>query len=86
MNERDFAVPSDPLSADRQLSAATGSSNSHQPARKGKTMVILIVGIDLAKYVRAARRRGDLRGRDAVEMTLSTQVRIGSAPVQLSRQ
>ncbi len=45
-NERDFPVPNQ-----RQLSAKIGSAISHQLARKGKSMTIVAVGIDLAKNV-----------------------------------
>ena len=50
-NERDFPVPSPQCCGDRQLSATMGRANSHQLTRKGKSMAILTVGIDLAKNV-----------------------------------
>ena len=50
-NERNFPVPSQPRCGDRHSSATMGSSNFHQLTRKGKTMSILYVGVDLAKNV-----------------------------------
>lgn len=50
-NERDFSVLSYPQCGDRQRSATMGSANSHQLTRKGKSMAIVNVGIDLAKNV-----------------------------------
>src|SRR5205823_2297268 len=51
-NERDFPVPNQPrICGRRQLSATMGSANSHQLVRKGKSMAIVTLGIDLAKNV-----------------------------------
>src|SRR5204862_7444211 len=48
-NERDFPVPNWLQSGSRQQSATMGGAKSHQLVRKGKSMSILYVGIDLAK-------------------------------------
>ena len=48
-NEKDFPVPIQPQSGNRPQSATMGSANSHQLTRKGKSMAIVFVGIDLAK-------------------------------------
>ena len=50
-NGRDFPVFSRPHCGDRRQSATMGSANSHQLTPKGKSMAILLVGIDLAKNV-----------------------------------
>src|SRR5258706_2543809 len=50
-NERDFPVPICLRCRNRQHSATMGSANSHQLVRKGKSMAIVTVGIDLAKNV-----------------------------------
>ena len=70
-NERDFPAPNQPRGI-----AVTGTAvprwgcESHQLIRKGKSMTILTVGIDLAKDVFAAHGineagRPDLRLRSA---------------------
>src|SRR5688572_8037414 len=50
-NEMDFPVPSRPQTGGRHLSATMGSAKSHQRVRKGKSMTILYVDVDLAKNV-----------------------------------
>lgn len=51
MNERDFPVPNWPHCGKRKLSATMGRPISHQLIRKGKSMAILTVGINLARNV-----------------------------------
>ena len=49
--ERDFPVPSPPRGGCRQRVPRWEVQFSHQLARKGKSMTILYVGIDLAKNI-----------------------------------
>ena len=64
-NERDFPVPSCRVKRRTATSAMMGSANSHQLTRKGKSMTIITVGIDLAKNVFAVHGV-DERGKAAL--------------------
>src|SRR4249919_2481802 len=74
-NGRDFPVPSEPRSGDRHRSATMGSANSHQLTRKGKSMAILYVGVDLAKNVFAVHGV-DEAGRPALVRPSVPRVRL----------